>query len=97
MVRQNFPTCRQKFPSCQQKFPTCRQNLPSAQKTTVALLEKLRLDRYIRIEKQPDKEAMGDMDDESLAQMDAVRKTKDDFFCEADREEVNKDLVRQAG
>jgi phage host-nuclease inhibitor protein Gam len=68
----------------------------SVKKTTVALLEKLGLNRYIRIEKQPDKEAMGEMDDESLAQVDAVRKVKDAFFCEPDREEVNKDLLRQA-
>jgi phage host-nuclease inhibitor protein Gam len=69
----------------------------SVKKTTVALLEKLKLDKYIRIEKQPDKDAMKDMDDESLSQVDAVRKVKDEFFCEPNREEVNKDLLRQAG
>jgi phage host-nuclease inhibitor protein Gam len=69
----------------------------SVKKTTVALLEKLRLDRYIRVEKQPDKEAMGAMDDESLAQVDAVRKVKDAFFCEPNCEEINKDLLKQAG
>jgi phage host-nuclease inhibitor protein Gam len=69
----------------------------SVKKTTVALLEKFRLDKYIRIEKQPDKEAMGAMDDESLAQVDAVRKVKDAFFCEPNREEINKDLLKQAG
>lgn len=68
----------------------------SVRKTTAALLEKLCLDRYLRIEKQPDKEAMKEMDDESLAQVDAVRKIKDDFFCEPNREEVNKDLLKQA-
>ena len=68
----------------------------SAKKTTVSLLEKLKLDRFIRIEKQPDKEAMKEMDDEALAQVDAVRKVKDDFFCESNREEVNKDLLKQA-
>jgi phage host-nuclease inhibitor protein Gam len=69
----------------------------SVRKTTVALLEKLRLDKYIRVEKSPDKEAMKDMSDESLAQVDAVRKVKDDFFCEPNREEINKDLLKQAG
>jgi len=68
----------------------------SVKKTTVALLEKLDLDRFIRIEKQPDKDAMKEMDDESLAQVDAVRKVKDDFFCEPNQEEVNKDLLKQA-
>jgi phage host-nuclease inhibitor protein Gam len=69
----------------------------SVKKTTVGLLEKLKLTKYIRIEKQPDKEIMKEMDDESLAQVDAVRKVKDEFFCEPDREEVNKDLLKQAG
>jgi phage host-nuclease inhibitor protein Gam len=69
----------------------------SVKKSTVALLEKLHLDKYIRIEKQPDKEALKELDDDSLAQVDAVRKVKDDFFCEPNREEVNKDLLKQAG
>jgi phage host-nuclease inhibitor protein Gam len=69
----------------------------SVKKTTVALLEKLRLNNYIRVEKTPDKEAMKNMSDESLAQVDAVRKVKDDFFCEPNREEINKDLLKQAG
>jgi phage host-nuclease inhibitor protein Gam len=69
----------------------------STKKTTVPLLEKLQLDKYLRIEKQPDKEAMKEMDDESLAQVDAVRKIRDEFFCEPNREEVNKDLLKQAG
>lgn len=68
----------------------------SVKKTTVTLLEKLKLVKFIRVEKQPDKEAMKEMDDEALAQVDAVRKVKDDFFCESNREEVNKDLLKQA-
>jgi phage host-nuclease inhibitor protein Gam len=66
----------------------------SVKKTTIGLLEKLGLDKYIRIKKEPDKEAMKEMDDESLAQVDAARKTKDEFFCEPNREEVNKDLLK---
>ncbi|MDR2020498.1 MAG: host-nuclease inhibitor Gam family protein [Treponema sp.] len=69
----------------------------SVKKTTVGLLERLGLQKYLRIEKQPDKEAMKELNDESLAQVDAVRKVKDDFFCEPNREEVNKDLLKQAG
>ena len=68
----------------------------SVKKTTVSLLEKLKLSKFIRVEKQPDKEAIKEMDDEALAQVDAVRKVKDDFFCESNREEVNKDLLKQA-
>jgi phage host-nuclease inhibitor protein Gam len=74
-----------------------RSTAISVKKTTVALLEKLQLSKYLRVEKQPDKEAMKELDDESLAQVDAVRKIKDEFFCEPDREEVNKDLLKQAG
>ncbi|MDR2049322.1 MAG: host-nuclease inhibitor Gam family protein, partial [Treponema sp.] len=69
----------------------------SVKKTTVGLLEKLGLLQYLRVEKQPDKEALKDMNDESLAQVDAVRKVKDEFFCEPNREEVNRDLLKQAG
>jgi phage host-nuclease inhibitor protein Gam len=68
----------------------------SVKKTTVELLEKLGLGKYVRIKKEPDKDLMKDMDDESLAQVEAVRRIKDDFFCEPNREEVNKDLLRQS-
>jgi phage host-nuclease inhibitor protein Gam len=64
-------------------------------KTTLELLKKLHMDRYIRIKEEPDKEAMSDLEDDALAQVDAVRKVKDDFFCEANREEVNKTLLRE--
>jgi phage host-nuclease inhibitor protein Gam len=61
----------------------------SVKKTTLELLRKLKLGKYIRVKEEPDKEAMGALDDETLAQVDAVRKVKDDFFCEANKEEVN--------
>ncbi|MDR1252807.1 MAG: host-nuclease inhibitor Gam family protein [Treponema sp.] len=67
----------------------------SVKKTTLGLLEKLGLDKYIRVKKEPDKEAMAALDDDTLTQADAVRKVKDDFFCEADKEEVNKDLLKE--
>jgi phage host-nuclease inhibitor protein Gam len=67
----------------------------SAKKTTIELLKKLCLDKYIRVKEEADKEAMAALDDETLAQVDAVRKVKDDFFCEADREEINKDLLKE--
>jgi hypothetical protein len=38
---------------------------------------------------------MAGLDDETLRQADAVRKVKDDFFCEADREEINKVLLKE--
>jgi len=67
----------------------------SVKKTTPGLLEKLGLEKYLRIKKEADKEAMAALDDETLAQVDAVRKVKDDFFCEADKEEINKDLLKE--
>jgi hypothetical protein len=38
---------------------------------------------------------MSALDDETLAQVDSVRKVKDDFFCEADKEEINKELLKE--
>jgi phage host-nuclease inhibitor protein Gam len=67
----------------------------SIKSTTLELLKKLGLMKYIRIKEEPDKEKMADMDDEALLQVDAVRKVKDGFFCEADKEEVNKDLLKE--
>jgi phage host-nuclease inhibitor protein Gam len=67
----------------------------SVKKTTLGLLKRLNLDKYIRIKEEPDKEAMGEMDDESLAQVDAVRKVKDVFYLEANKEEINKDLLKE--
>jgi phage host-nuclease inhibitor protein Gam len=67
----------------------------SVKKTTLALLKKLGLGHCVRTKEEPDKEAMAFLDDEILAQADAVRKVKDDFFCEADKEEINKDLLKE--
>jgi hypothetical protein len=38
---------------------------------------------------------MAVMTDEELAQVDAVRKVKDAFFCEANKEEINKELLKE--
>jgi phage host-nuclease inhibitor protein Gam len=67
----------------------------SVKKTTVGLLKKLGFEKYIQVKEEADKEAMAAMDNEALAQVDAVRKVKDDFFCEADKEEINKDLLKK--
>jgi phage host-nuclease inhibitor protein Gam len=67
----------------------------SVKKTTVELLKKLRLTRYVRVKEEADKEAMAELDDETLSQVDAVRKIVDKFFCEADREEINKELLKK--
>jgi phage host-nuclease inhibitor protein Gam len=68
----------------------------SVKKTTLDLLEKLGMSKYIRVKKEADKDTMAELDDEALAQVDAVRKVKDDFFCQADKEEINKELLKEA-
>jgi phage host-nuclease inhibitor protein Gam len=67
----------------------------SVKKTTLELLKKLKLKKYVRIKEEPDKEAMASLDDDTLARVDAERKVKDDFFCEADKEEINKELLKE--
>jgi phage host-nuclease inhibitor protein Gam len=67
----------------------------SVKKTTIGLLKKLHLEKYIRVKEEVNKEAIAALDDESLRQVDAVRKVKDDFFCQADKEEINKDLLKE--
>jgi phage host-nuclease inhibitor protein Gam len=67
----------------------------SVKKTTLELLKKLKLDGYIRVKEEPDKEKLSEMEDDELAQVDAVRKIKDVFFCEANKEEINKELLKE--
>lgn len=68
----------------------------SVKKTTLELLKKMNLIRCIRVKEEADKEAMSALDDETLLQVDAVRKISDDFFCETKTEEVNRDLLAQS-
>jgi phage host-nuclease inhibitor protein Gam len=67
----------------------------SVKKTTLELLKKLGKIIFIRTKEEVDKEAMAVLTDEELAMVDAVRKVKDDFFCEANKEEVNKELLKE--
>ena len=67
----------------------------SIKKTTLELLKKLKLFDYILTKEEASKEAMANLDDETLHHVDAVRKIKDDFFCEADKEEINKELLKE--
>ena len=66
----------------------------SVKKTTVELLRKMNLLNCIRVKEEPNKDAMANLDDDTLRQLDAVRKVTDDFFCEANTEEVNADLLK---
>ncbi|MHB9292660.1 hypothetical protein Holit_01762 [Hollandina sp. SP2] len=67
----------------------------SVKRTTLDLLKDLHLDKFIRLKEEPDKDAMAVMTEEELAQVDAVRKVKDAFFCEANKEEINKELLKE--
>lgn len=49
----------------------------------------------IRVKEEPNKESLGLMDDAFLKTVGASRKITNDFFCEANIEEVNKDLLTQ--
>ena len=61
-------------------------------KNTPELLKNLGLDEYIRVKIEPDKEAMLSLSDETLQQVEAVRKSKEDFFIETRRELVNQQI-----
>jgi phage host-nuclease inhibitor protein Gam len=67
----------------------------SVKKTTLELLQKLGLTKYIRVKQEVNKEAMAELDDDTLSQVNSARKVKDDFFCEADKEEINKELLKE--
>ena len=78
------------------KFGWRKTTKISVKKTTLELLRKMNLLKCIRTKEEPDKNALAELTDEELLQVDAVRKVSDDFFCEADTEEVNKDLLQSA-
>lgn len=78
------------------KFGWRKTTKISVKKTTLELLRKMNLFNCIRTKEEPDKVAMTELTDEQLLQVDACRKIADDFFCEADTEEINKDLLKSA-
>jgi len=75
-----------------------RKNPPSitTSKDTVELLETLGMSQYVRVRKEADKEALMSLDDETLAKINAVRKSKEEFFVQPKREQVNKDLLEMS-
>jgi len=54
----------------------------------VAALRALKLDQYIRIVEEPNKEAMADLDDNQLAKVGAKRKIDDKFRIEPNIERI---------
>lgn len=61
-------------------------------KNTADLLKKLGLERFVRVKIEPDKESMLSLPDETLQQVEAARKSKEDFFVETKRERVNQEI-----
>jgi phage host-nuclease inhibitor protein Gam len=57
-------------------------------KACVSALEALGLERYLRIEKKPDKETMLNLDDQTLAKVGASRKTEDNLRIEPAVEKI---------
>jgi phage host-nuclease inhibitor protein Gam len=66
----------------------------SVKSSTLELLKKLFSGKGVRIKEEVDKEQLKDWDDTDLAQVDAAKVTKDTFYYEVNREEINKDLMR---
>ena len=64
-------------------------------KETADLLKQHGLDQYIRVKIEPDKEAMLSLAEDTLALVRASRRSKEDFFIETRREQVNQDLTKQ--
>jgi len=64
-------------------------------KETADLLKQQKLDEYLRVKIEPNKEAMLSLPEDTLALVRASRRSKEDFFIETKREQVNQDLAKQ--
>jgi len=65
-------------------------------KQTADLLKKIGLEQFVRVRIEPDKEAMLSLSDETLAQVEAARKSREDFFVETKRDLVNQELAKRS-
>lgn len=63
-------------------------------KTTTELLEQLGMHRFLTVKTTANKEAMRELSDDELLKVNATRKESDAFFCESDREQINKELLK---
>ena len=64
-------------------------------KETAELLKKNKLDHFLRVKIEPDKEAMLSLSEDTLALVRASRVSKEDFFVETKREQINQDLAKK--
>ncbi len=65
----------------------------SVKKTTVDHLKQRGLTQYLHMKETPNKDALRELDDATLADIDAVRKVEDKFFVEPNHEKINQDLL----
>jgi len=65
-------------------------------KATADLLKQVGLESYVRVRVEPDKEAMLSLSDETLTQVEAARKSREDFYVETKRELVNQELAKRS-
>jgi len=62
-------------------------------KDTVELLKKLGHADCVRIKEEVIKESLKEFSDEELASVNASRRSKEEFFCQTKREQVNQDMM----
>lgn len=65
-------------------------------KDTIRLLKEIGRSDCVRIKEEVNKEALREFTDEQLAQVGAARKSKEEFFCQTAREQVNQDMLSQS-
>ncbi len=68
----------------------------SCTQQTAELLKKIGLDQYVRVRIEPDKEAMLGLTDDTLSKVEAVRKSREDFYVETKRDLVNQELSKRS-
>lgn len=66
-------------------------------KSTLELLKRYNMDKFIRIKEEVNRELMSELDDETLTKIDSFRKVNDNFFCDTNREEINRIIMSNSG
>ena len=69
-------------------YRVVRKIMIRSNEACVAALRALKLDQYIRVTEEPNKEAMADLEDNQLAKVGAKRKVEDKFRIEPNIERI---------
>ncbi len=64
-------------------------------KTTLELLKKVFPAKGVRVKEEVDREFLKEWKDEDLAQVDAAKTVEDHFFYEINKDQMNKELLKQ--